>query len=512
MNRISPAPSIDQNAVGPPGRLKWVGPASLGLWVLSCYFLAIFIPLRSLSRYFVPLAVICFVGIYWFLRWLDQRQWVSQAHLQGVTAASFVLLVTILAVDNGYAVYTNSSQKVGQDFTNEYFRFTDRALWEGEVHPRVFYPTEKNFFIHKPSVRVSASVYGRAYYPDLLKSPTMVNLVLEQHHVTYIIDENGFRETTPLEQARIFVLGDSLALAQHMEQEKTWPKLLERAIAKPIYNLGVSNTGPKQELLLLEYLFRAKGDSFRPQHILWMISEGSDLEDTYENFRSIHPADRLTTTFRGTLLEPLALIPVAIKNASVINQFWTGHLTLALPHKRAQESDPYVVDGIQLDWPLYHSSRFGYRCFEPYFMKRATLPESYVLEHPNRPLLDQTFREMAVLSMKHGFDVTVILGPSDSRVYGEYFENFPGLSKEPYFLNYVERLSRSLGFRTVDLYSLMKPYTRNELLFFRDDVHWNERGNAVVAEIIAKHALDIPQTSAADELRPLPPDVSAQKQ
>jgi hypothetical protein len=264
-------------------------------------------------------------------------------------------------------------------------------------------------------------------------------------------------------------------------------------------------------VLLLEYLIQTKKDFFRPRRILWMISEGSDLEDNYDDWRPLRPLNRLSAAFRRTILEALAAIPVALRDQSILNQLLTGRLTLAWPSSHTQENTPYWVDGVRLLWPLYRSARFGYRCFEPYFLKHATMPESYVLEHPNLPRLDQTFRAMAALSTKHGFEVTVILGPSDSRLYGEHFENFPALSKEPYFLNYVERLSRSLGFQTVNLYLLLKPYARNELLHFRDDVHWNERGNEVVAEIIAQQVFGHRPASEAVGWRCIPQARSAEK-
>jgi hypothetical protein len=34
----------------------------------------------------------------------------------------------------------------------------------------------------------------------------------------------------------------------------------------------------------------------------------------------------------------------------------------------------------------------------------------------------------------------------------------------------------------------MRPYAERELLYFRDDTHWNARGNRVAAELIARHA------------------------
>jgi hypothetical protein len=43
-----------------------------------------------------------------------------------------------------------------------------------------------------------------------------------------------------------------------------------------------------------------------------------------------------------------------------------------------------------------------------------------------------------------------------------------------------------MGFETLNLFPLMQPYADKELLYLRDDDHWNARGNEVVAEVIAR--------------------------
>jgi hypothetical protein len=63
------------------------------------------------------------------------------------------------------------------------------------------------------------------------------------------------------------------------------------------------------------------------------------------------------------------------------------------------------------------------------------------------------------------------------------------VSREPHFLRFVERLAGRTGFSTVNLADLMRPYAERELLYFRDDTHWNAHGNRVAAELIAQHAL-----------------------
>src|SRR5690606_19794425 len=98
--------------------------------------------------------------------------------------------------------------------------------------------------------------------------------------------------------------------------------------------------------------------------------------------------------------------------------------------------------------PLFASSRWGRRFFHPDDVARAAAPESYVRDHPNRPRLDATFAEMRTLAEQHGFRVVVITAPSDARLYGAAFDDFPPPSAQPYFVQYVLDLAARSGFGT----------------------------------------------------------------
>ena len=96
---------------------------------------------------------------------------------------------------------------------------------------------------------------------------------------------------------------------------------------------------------------------------------------------------------------------------------------------------------------------------------------------------------MRALAAKYGFEVTVMVAPTMTRLYASYFDNFPRVSTEPFFINYVEGLARRMGFEVLELYRLMEPYAGEEMLYWSDDNHWNEAGHRVVANIIAEHVI-----------------------
>ena len=318
----------------------------------------------------------------------------------------------------------------------------------------------------------------------MLDSPLLVEEVLEPRPITYTIDRYGLRNTQSPESSRIFVLGDSFALGWATDESATWTTMLGEALGEPIYNLGVSATGPGPQLQLLEHFLSTNPDEARPRHLLWMIYEGNDLENSYAERRSAAPRapGGLRGLVRGTLLEAFFRAPDVIKQESVLARLLGGALTL----RRAAPDptrDPYVIDGVRLATPLYHSKRWGYRLFNPEDVERASEDAAYVDSHPHRPALERCFERMKELSSRAGFDVTIVIAPTAARVYGADFEGFTPLSAEPHFIRYLESLAATSGFATVDLLDRLAPYADSELLYYRDDHHWNARGNEVVAPV-----------------------------
>lgn len=426
------------------------------------------------------------------LRRLAERKLITEDHLKAACLASLSTLMPILALDAGYGLYRNSITGL---FTGEKFdvekRLSDPVPEFNSFFPAIYYPTERNFFIYRPNIAMSGESYGMMYFPTLQKFKNLANAILELRPVDYTIGKDGFRDTGILENARILALGDSFAFGATTVQHKAWVELLGRRIEAPVYNLGVNGFSPAQEVMLLEYLFQTKGTGFKPEHVLWMIFEANDLEDSYETQRRrANPAP----AWSGTFLELAVLLPSKLREGSVIDRAITGRLAVAYHPQPATVGDTDAVmrevgdvsRQLKSRLPVYRSTRHGYKLFDPNYAKRVSMPESYVLHHPHRALLDHAFVSMKALSWKHNFRVTVVLAPSEARLYADSFEGFPPVSDRPHFLNYVNRLSQTQGFGVVDLSSLMQPHAKQSLFYWRDDIHWNEAGNEIVAKILAR--------------------------
>ena len=92
---------------------------------------------------------------------------------------------------------------------------------------------------------------------------------------------------------------------------------------------------------------------------------------------------------------------------------------------------------------------------------------------------------MSILSKEKNFQVTVIIAPTAVRLYAPYYHHFPSITQEPYFINYIGQLARRAGFEVLSLLQELQLDAKEALLHHRDDSHWNDLGNEVVARIIS---------------------------
>ena len=408
----------------------------------------------------------------------------SEQRRGDILASCVSVLVGLLALDTASTVWINS--KAERRSTQADDRLNDPHEWHGELFPRFYFPSDRAFTLYKPNVRVEALTYGEYYERRMLESPTLVRDALLLRPLVYTIDANGLRNRVPIHQSKLWALGDSYAMGYATTEGLTWIDRFGELTGQPIYNIGVSGTGPGLQVQVLEHLLSQGKDAARPERVLWMLFEGNDLENSYAEQRSL-PSTR--TGFRAlvndTLIGDLISLPSTIRERSVIGRLLDGELRLT-PVRAASGGDPYQIDGVSLATPVYRSERWGYCMFNPADIDEATRSEDYVLSHPNRPRLDRTFQQMKALSEEFGFRVTVMVAPSAPRVHGRDFPQMPQPTTVPYFIRYVEGLAERSGFETFDLLGALSSKDWGGMLYYCDDHHWNERGNEVVARILAK--------------------------
>ena len=476
-------------------KFRWRVMGLLFPWLLVIY-LGIVLPLDRLfpavnhELVAIALIVLAAVAIDIMLRVFALRSGAAEVRIKNITLLSTSLLISLLAIDVGFTAYANLNPEVRRD--REVLlagRPDDRHLWDGELMPQIYRPTDLNFWVYKPGQMSAGSTYGEFYYTALLRHELLRESVLQLRDIVIQIDQYGFRNRWGPAGLEVFALGDSFCLGHHMADDLIWANRLAANTGKRIYNMGVSGTSPMQQVLTLEHFLKTYPEEFRPKRLLWMIFEGNDLEDSYAIKRR-ETADRenwYSGIFRGTIVDGLLKTPSQLRNESVLRLLTDGQRRLDLTGSPKTAADHYKLDGETITFPLYRSPRFGYQLFHQEYIDQASQPESYVLNHPNLPALRDAFGRMEALAKELKFEVTVVTLPSNVRLYHDVLDDFPAISETPHFLRQVQKIAQESGFLTVDLENLLVPFARSELIFMRDDSHWNERGHQLVAELLAVH-------------------------
>lgn len=381
-------------------------------------------------------------------------------------------LIAFLAADLAYGVYYNRSVIPQQADELDRNRPELAVLEFNASLPRM---TRDNLNFYKPGFTVSATVYGDLLTARDLESPVIREHLCEFRTFDLDIDEHGCRSSIPRSDARAVLLGDSFAFGASIQSELSFAGLLNRD-GRQCCNLGHPGTGLVDHYA---YLAGAMQDGSLPQQldwIIWSVFEGNDLEDS----RDPGGTGPVSSVVEGTLPGVAVSVLETIRDRSVLSRALSGELYL-------MSSDSHrVSDGVHLRGALYDSTALGRRLFYPPFLARVQLPENYVVEHPNLPRIERTFRDMRTLAEKAAARVVVVLIPSAPRVHGPHFDDFPAL-EEPHFLNFIRAQAEQNGFEIVDLLTAMKQESGQKLFYFRDDTHFNRQGHALTAREILAH-------------------------
>ena len=131
---------------------------SLALSLAWSYFLSVFLLEKSLFgisfrlAYFFPVIIASMALIYSGLHTTTTKQRVSWSRLMDVTSMVLVTLLSLLTCDVGYSLYLNilNPKQSAQHALASTSRYT-----VNELYPRVYYPTEKSFYLHKPEFTAS---------------------------------------------------------------------------------------------------------------------------------------------------------------------------------------------------------------------------------------------------------------------------------------------------------------------------------------------------------------------
>jgi hypothetical protein len=293
----------------------------------------------------------------------------------------------------------------------------------------------------------------------------------EERRVTIAIDNNGFRNDssnfTAERPVDLIVLGDSFCVAGGTSQEQLIGSVLAKDHGLNVYNLSMEGSSPLQEYATL--VLESNRLNLRDgATVLWVLFSGNDLDDYYNSdLESLSPAI-LSWPSR------LAVRYDSFREGSAVRRL------MARPDRSG--------DLISKTFPDARTFLF----LKPYRDRTSRTVEE-VRQHPNFEHLKNTFALMSQFAQAKHLRVVVAMVPSKEEVYSWLLNGAPEWtsSKGPSGFSLVtQELCNSNGFKFLDLKPTLieaseKRFKQSgELLWWRDDTHWNALGQRIGADAV----------------------------
>jgi hypothetical protein len=304
----------------------------------------------------------------------------------------------------------------------------------------------------------------------------------EERRVRFVTDNDGFRNNSanwaterPLD---LIVLGDSFCAAGGTTQEQIMSNVLAKDHGLNVYNLSIGRHSPLQEYatLVLENnrLKEREGTT-----VLWVLFTGNDLDEPY--YPDLETSSPPILSWR----DRLASSYTSFRERSAVRQLMArSDLSTLLISRTAPDGRTILF-------------------FKPY-LDRASRTVDQVRHHPNFAHLQTTFTLMRQFAQSKHLRVVVAVVPSKEEVYSWLVNREPEWTspKEPSGFSVVAHEFCDLnGFKFFDLKPTFieaaeKTFKESgELLWWRDDTHWNGVGQRVAADAIYEKLLrDLPPT------------------
>jgi len=328
---------------------------------------------------------------------------------------------------------------------------------------------------YAPNVRYTGRTYGA------LAQASVFRAYREYRDVLFVTDAHGF-PNDPAAIGRgpyeVILLGDSFGEGSQTSHDRTWAYLLRTRYGRSVYNLSMAAASPWHEYVTLASEIDRLAT--RPSSVVvWAIFTGND--------------------FDGGVFYPefdLARLPWQ----AGMGRVWTRyqHMRDRSPVRRAAArirasragpaepivARPFIDGGAML-------------FFTPYAARMRATP-AMIRAHPSFTLFRETIVRTVALARARKLDLAIVLIPSKEEVYRWVLERQPPWSSDPSPSGLgvvLTEICREADVRLLDLKAPLieesrRRYQRtHELLWWRDDDHWNEAGHEVAAALVEARVL-----------------------
>jgi lysophospholipase L1-like esterase len=364
-------------------------------------------------------------------------------------------------------------------------------------------------------LRANADVPGEWRYGDIIRLGFVPQAEGDGrlHRYPFHADSEGFRNAAPRDPIDVAALGDSFTDALTMRREDAWPARLEARLGRPVQNYGTAGFGPQQELLVLK-------DFALPHHprvVVLAFFAGNDIRDA-EAFESFVRSEASTTEPRpGWPIKQIVMRADTWFLTSVL-QAATQALTGANMPEAATLGAPRAAPPPAHGDPSFSRGMFTADvngktrrwALMPPYLNLLNFDEHDLSARRGWALIESSLVEMRQVSRAAGAEFVVAFIPFKSQVYLPLLERLFGRAALEDALHFytpdsgtvpdIDRMLRNrlaqnalmarfcerAGIPLIDLTSALQARVEaGETMYFPDDSHLDESGEALVAEHLA---------------------------
>ena len=332
------------------------------------------------------------------------------------------------------------------------------------------------------------------------------------HRFRFQTDADGFRNPVTRDRFEIAALGDSFTDAMTMDVDASWPRQLERRLGVPVQNYGTAAFGPQQELLVLKDFVAPH----KPHVVVLAFFAGNDIFDAeafdaYERSGGTRAQTEPGWRIKDTISRADTWYVVSAVRAAAV--WWSGqeradasaaeHLPVSIAERGTGEPASFdrgmfavTVGNRRLHWALM-----------PPYLNTLNFSEQELAGRRGWSLTRGAIGDMQKVSRSFGAQFVVMFIPFKSQVYLPILERafsrddlhsafrfYLDGSKRPVDLDAMHRnrlaqndLMRQLcdgaGIPLLDTTAaLERAVAAGDNVYFPDESHLNERGEAVLAD------------------------------
>lgn len=323
-------------------------------------------------------------------------------------------------------------------------QFTFR-VWESLAVKRSFGILKGQFY---PNIQVRKNEEGDLgyYTPCAIKKD-----------VRWVTDKYGYRKNnTTLKRHPIVIVGDSNVAGSSLDQEALLSQVLEKKLGQSVYPLA----GERLRALFQHDLLRKN----LPEIVILAGIE----RDIPESLPLLRPKDLRTPSRLEEVARRIRLNPVLQKIATAADRIFKANM-LNYFRARINGSGPSMRRvAISSECPIF-------------FLQgaEANRPSSY--ERVERAA--ERLKEYSDFLQRKGIRFIFLPIPNKETIHYEYLN-----TQKPAFLERLVKRLRELNIEVIDTQKTFNEIYQNthEMLYHKDDTHWNAFGVKITAELLEK--------------------------